>query len=59
MPSIVVHFEYEQETKNGVVRFKETGNKDTWKMGRIYIQPAALKAIGSPDTVTLTITRGK
>lgn len=59
MPSIVVHFDFERETKNGIVRFKERGEKDTWKMGRVYIKPDDLVSIGSPKSVTLTITKCK
>lgn len=59
MPSIVVHFEYEKKTKNEIVRFMETGDKATWKMGRIYVNPDALAEIGFPKTLTVTITKGK
>ena len=52
---IVVTFKRERDTKN-TVRFEEVEREDAGlAVGTLYIQKHAVKTIGNPDTIKLTI----
>lgn len=52
--SFDITFDREKETP-GTVRFSEQGEKEKQKVGKLYIKKAADKALGNPDSVTVTV----
>ena len=52
-----VKFELEKETK-GTFRFKETGEKEDYKIGTLYVKKTAFQGT-APDKLTVTLGWGK
>ena len=52
---VTAEFEVERETK-GTKRFSETEeDRDKQMVGKIYVKHGALKKIGDPETIKVTI----
>lgn len=60
MPRITIHLRRERETKN-TVRFEETENEEGNPplIGTLYVQKWALKRLGEPDELALTLETGQ
>ncbi|HEV2122949.1 MAG TPA: hypothetical protein VGW38_09260 [Chloroflexota bacterium] len=55
-PVTLISFTREKDTKN-TVRFSEVvPDDDSPIVGTLYVQKHALKALGSPDSLTVSIT---
>jgi hypothetical protein len=52
-----VTFETEKET-TGTVRYSEVGDKDSHKIGKLYLKKAAAKSLGNPKTIGVTVSAG-
>ena len=56
MADITIQLKRERETKN-TIRFEETENEEGNPplIGTLYVQKWALKRLGDPETLTLTL----
>lgn len=52
--SLIVNFTKERDTKT-TTRYSEDGEKTDHTIGTLYVKQSALKKIGNPETLTVTI----
>lgn len=51
-------FDREKTTKN-TVRYAERTSDEPVRIGALYLQKTAAKALGDPETLTVTLTAGE
>lgn len=57
VPTVTIEMSYERETKN-FARYNEVTDDDTRRPMNFYLPIEQFEAIGTPDTITVTIQAG-